>query len=188
MSLHTEPFKVRAVGAPAKDLLVMREVGRQTKETICTELDRLSPNSILDLDFSDIRFMDVSCADEIVVRVLARLEAGEFPDRFITLSNVGVQHKENIEAALKVAKKAVIVHHAESVLGDLVNSYRDALGKIIERGTITARELQQHMAYKTINEASTKLTFIYQRCLIAREPFREAVRGGGRQFRYLSLR
>ena len=43
------------------------------------------------------------------------------------------------------------------------------------------------MRYTTINEASTKLTTLYRRRLVGREPFRQAVRGGGRQFRYLSL-
>ena len=187
MSLKTVPYRIQAKDAPQPDLLVMREVGEKTKEAICKELNRLSPNTILQLDFGGIRFMDVSCADEIVVRVQARLEAGEYPDRFITLSNLDVQHRENIEAALKVAKKAVVVNQDSLFIGDLVNSYQDALATIVKKRTITARELQETMRYKTINEASTKLTFIYQRRLIAREPFREAVRGGGRQFRYLSL-
>jgi len=68
-----------------------------------------------------------------------------------------------------------------------VSSHRTALAKIMEMRSVTARELQQELDYKTINESSTRLTSLYQRCLIAREPFREAVRGGGRQFRYLSL-
>jgi len=189
MSLKIIPFKVEAVGAPKKDLLIMREIGEKTKEAICRRISRLEPNSVLEMDFSSIRFMDVSCADEIVVKVLARLEAGEFPDRFIILSRINAQHRENIETALEVAKKAVIVKENKgwSLMGELVNSYREALSTIMELGSVTARELQQEMGYNTVNEASTKLIFIYQRCLIAREPYREAVRGGGRQFRYLSL-
>jgi len=187
--LSTVPYKVQAVGAPEKDLLITREVGHETKEQICGELAQLEPNTVLDLDFRAIRFMDVSCADEMIVRVLARLEAGEYPDRFISLSHIGVQHRENIEAALKIAKKATLVRQKESweILGELVSSHRTALAKIMEMRSVTARELQQELDYKTINESSTRLTSLYQRCLIAREPFREAVRGGGRQFRYLSL-
>ena len=94
--LSTVPYKVQAVGAPEKDLLITREVGHETKEQICGELAQLEPNTVLDLDFRAIRFMDVSCADEMIVRVLARLEAGEYPDRFISLSHIGVQHRENI--------------------------------------------------------------------------------------------
>lgn len=191
MSLKTIPFEVEAVGAPKneKNLLIMREIGEKTKEAICRKLSGLNLNTVLEMNFGSIRFMDVSCADEVVVKVLARLEAGEYPDRFIVLSRVGVQHRENIEAALKAAKKAVIVKENEGwgLLGELVNSYRETLSKVMALGSITARELQEEMGYNTVNEASTKLIFIYQRCLIAREPSREAVRGGGTQFRYISL-
>lgn len=191
MSLKTFSFTVEAVGAPKneKDLLIMREIGEKTKEAICRKLSELAQNTVLEMDFSSIRFIDVSCADEVVVKVLARLEASEYPDKFIILSHIDAQHRENIETALKVAKKAVIVKEngGWSILGELVNSYRKALSKVIELGSITARELQEEMGYNTVNQASTKLIFIYQRCLIAREPYREAVRGGGRQFRYLSL-
>ncbi|MBT4499710.1 MAG: hypothetical protein HOC74_18430 [Gemmatimonadetes bacterium] len=188
-ALSTVPYRVQAAGAPEKDLLITREVGYETKEQICRELAQLEPNTVLDLDFRAIRFMDVSCADEMIVRILARLEAGEYPDRFITLSHIDVQHRENIEAALKIAKKTTLVRQEESweVLGELVSSHRTALAKIMEMRSVTARELQQELDYNTINESSTRLTFLYQRCLVAREPFREAVRGGGRQFRYLSL-
>lgn len=189
MSLKTVPFKVEAVGAPKKDLLITREIGERTKEAICRKLSKLEPNIVLEMSFSSIRFMDVSCADEVVVKVLIRLEAGECPDRFIILSHINAQHRENIETALKVAKKVVIVKENEgwNLLGELVNSYWEALSKVMEVGSITARELQEKMGYNTVNEASTKLSFIYQRCLIARKPHREAVRGGGTQFRYLSL-
>lgn len=188
-TLQNIPYKVQAVGAPEEDLLITREVGAAAKENICRKLSGLEPNSVLNLDFGAVRYMDVSCADEMVVRVLARLEAREYPDRFITLANIAEQHRENISAALKVAKKAVLLRQKKSweLMGDLVDSHRSALDKVMHLRTTTARELLREMAYNTINESSTKLTFLYQRCLIAREPYREAVRGGGRQFRYLSL-
>ena len=186
--MHTTSFKISAASCDG-GMLVTREMGAAAKETICTKLDALAANSVLKLDFTGIRYMDVSAADEAVVRVLARLEAREFPDRFLVLANLAAQHRENIEAALKVAKKAVLVKGRKDnePLGELVGSYRDALAHIIAARGITARELQREMEYRTINEASTKLTFLYQRCLIGREPYRQAVRGGGRQFRYLSL-
>ena len=188
-TLRTVPYEVQAVGAPEKDLLITREVGVETKERICHKLSSLEPHTVLKLDFGAVRFMDVSCADEMVVRVLARLEAREYPDRFITITNIAEQHRENISAALTVAKKAVLLWQKKSweLLGDMVDSHRSALDKVMEMRSTTARELQHEMDYNTINESSTKLTSLYQRCLIARQPFREAVRGGGRQFRYLSL-
>lgn len=170
-------------------LLIGREEGKKIKEAICKQLEDLAPNTVLQLDFKQVEFVDVSCADEIVVKVLARLQAGEFPDRFLILSNIKAQHRENVETALEVAEKAVIVKglKSSSILGKLMNSYRRALEEVMRRGAITARELQQALKYSTVNEASTKLSYLYQQRLIAREPFRRPVRGGGRQFKYLSL-
>ncbi len=169
--------------------LIGREEGKKIKEAICKQLEGLTPNTVLQLDFGRVEFVDVSCADEIVVKVLARLQAGEFPDKFFILSNIKAQHRENVETALEIAEKAVIVKELKSfsILGKLMNSYRQALEEVMRRGAITARELQQALKYSTVNEASTKLSYLYQQCLIAREPFRRPVRGGGRQFRYLSL-
>lgn len=189
MSLKRLSFKVKEVGSVNGGFLMTREVGRKTKEVIWAKISELLPNTILEMDFSNIKFMDVSGADEVVVKILTRLEAREYPDRFIILSNVDLQHKENIETALKVNKKAVIVKEDSSwyIWGDLISSYKEIIHKITEKGSITAREIQEKMNYKTVNEASTKLGLLYKKCLIAREPYREAVVGGGRQFRYISL-
>lgn len=131
MNLKTVPFEVKAVGARKgeESFLITREIGRNTKEAICNKLSEIESDTVLELDFSSIRFMDISCADEVVVKPLARIEAQEFPDRFIVLSYVGAQHKENIESALNVSKKAVVVKENESyvLMGKLVNNYRDAL-------------------------------------------------------------
>lgn len=183
------PFEVRAIGSSEPGLLVTREVGDDTKEAVCRQLAALTLNTVMELDFSNIRFIDVSCADEVVVRVSARLEAGEFPDRFMILTNVQEQHTENIHVALKVAKKAVLVRNerGRQILGELITSFRDALESVIESKEITAKELQQKMGYATINQASTVLTSLYDKRLVARIPFPQPVQGGGRQFKYLSL-
>lgn len=183
------PFEVRAIGSSQSGLLVTREVGDETKEAICRQLTALTLNTVMELSFANIRFIDVSCADEVVVRALARLEASEFPDRFMILTNVQEQHVENIDVALKVAKKAVLVRNEQEwrILGELVTSFRDALESVVKTKEITAKELQQKMGYATINQASTILSTLYDKRLVARMPFREAVPGGGRQFKYLSL-
>ncbi|MBA7532663.1 hypothetical protein ES705_24893 [subsurface metagenome] len=191
--MKTTLFKIGEIPDPKKGFkpgfLVMREVGNFFKEAICKELDKLEANTVLEIDFTDVRFMDISCADEIVVKVLARLEAGEFPERFIVLSHIEEQHRENIGTALIVRKKAIIVKEEDgwSLLGELVDSHRKALFKVMESKSITSRKLQEKMGYKEINEASSKLVILYKRCLIAHFPYRKAVRGGGRQFEYLSL-
>lgn len=176
--MKTVAFKINEI-----EFLVTREIGRTIKDIICNRLSELNPNTILEIDFSLIKIMDASAADEVVVNVLKRLESREYPDKFIILSNVADQPMENIKYALDAAERAVIIKEKDSwkLLGNLVNSYEKALHKVIELGTVTARELQKEMKYNTVNEASTKLSYTYQRRLVAREPL------GSRKFRYLSL-
>ena len=164
-------------------LLIGKEIGEEIRNRIGKKLSELEYNTVLEIDFGAIRHVDASCANVIIVNILRRLESGEYPDRFIILSNVGDQHREDIEYPLKVAGKAVVVKEDDgwSVLGVLINSYREALDKVMELGSVTARELQKAMGYNKVNEASTKLSYMYQKSLIAREP------SGGRRFRYFSL-
>lgn len=189
--LERSTYSVKAVGGSDDSMLLMRAVGKATKEAICQKLEALDSNTVLELDFSHIQFMDVSCADEVTVKVLARLEAGEFPERHIVLSGLQEQHIENIQFALEAAEKAAISIAAGEwrVLGKLNAGYMEALKKVAESdGGITAKELMDVMVgYKAINEASSRLSVLYKKSLIGRVPQRESVRGGGRQFRYLSL-
>jgi hypothetical protein len=173
-----------------EDVLAGRFEGERVKELVCYELKSLPPCSVLCLSFARTTFVDVSGADEVVVKVLARLQAGEFPDRFLTLAGLKPQHRENIEMALAVAKKAVIVDLGAtcwSLMGELNAALRRVLTFIAERGASTARELVDHLGIEPVNTASTRLVQLYEAGLVAREPHREPVRGGGRQFRYVPL-
>ncbi|NKB69790.1 MAG: hypothetical protein GKR89_22185 [Candidatus Latescibacteria bacterium] len=186
---HQASIDIGALAVTENGLLVTRAVGGLVQDALCARLETLPPPAVLHLDFAAVRYMDVSCADEAVVHLQDRLQAGAFPDRFIVLANLAAQHRENIAAALTVAHQTVLVQQQTNgvLLGPLADKYRTAFDAVVDAGATTARQLQKTMAYSTINEASTKLTALYQRRLIGREPFRQAVRGGGRQFRYLSL-
>ena len=175
---------------PDKELLIGRDEGERIKEIVCQELKWLASPGVLCLSFARTRFVDISGADEVVVKVLARLEAGEYPDRFLVLSSLTAQHRENIEMALGVANKAVLVDlgaRGWTVMGELNSSLRKALSFIADNRGATARELVDRLRIEPVNTASTRLVQLYEAGLVAREPFREPVRGGGRQFRYLPL-
>lgn len=186
MDLVTSPYDIAA----DEDLLIGRDEGERVKELVCQKLKELLPRSVLCLSFRKVKFVDVSGADEVVVKVLARLTAGEFPDRFLILSSLKAQHLENIEMALDVARKAVLVDIGPgrwTVLGQLNAALRRVLVYIAEKGVATARDLVNHLDIDPVNTASTRLVQLYEEGLVAREPWREPVRGGGRQFKYLPL-
>jgi hypothetical protein len=175
---------------PDKELLIGRDEGERVKELVCQEFKWLTSPGVLCLSFSRTKFVDISGADEVVVKVLARLEAGEYPDRFLILSSLTAQHRENIQMALDVAKKAVVVDLGEgrwTVMGELNAALRKVLTFIAKNRGATARELVEKLGIEPVNTASTRLVQLYEAGLVAREPYREPVRGGGRQFRYLPL-
>lgn len=183
MELKRVVFKLEVGEASESGFLVSRDMGKKAKESIFIRLSELDPNTVLEIDFSFIKYMDASCANQVVAMVLRRLESGEYPGVYIVLSNAKEQHRNNIEYALNAASKAVVVREDEgwTIMGDLMDSYRAALSGIMQMGSATARELQKVMNYNTVNEASTKLSSLYQQCLVAREA------NSGRRFRYVSL-
>lgn len=164
-------------------LLIARDMGEKAKEIIFGKLSEFGSNTVLEMDFSSIKYMDASCANEVVVMVLRRLESGEYPGVFIVLSKIAEQPRSNLEFAMKAVKKAVVVREEAgwTILGELMDSYRTALDKVMQLGSATARELQKVMNYNTVNEASTKLSSLYQQSLVAREE------ASGKSFRYVSL-
>ena len=174
---------------PDKNLLIGRDEGERIKDLVCQELKWLNAPGVLRVS-RRTQFVDISGADEVVVKVLARLEAGEYPDRFLVLSALTAQHRENIEMALTVANRAVVVDlgtRGWTILGELNSGLRKVLAFIAEKRGATARELVEKLGIEPVNTASTRLVQLYEAGLVAREPYREPVRGGGRQFRYLPL-
>jgi hypothetical protein len=166
-----------------------RAEGIQQKELICKQLETCPANTVLILSFKKVKFIDVSCADEVVTKVVGRIQSGEFPNRFIILDEVKPQHQENIEMSLSIAKKSVFARQDGKwmALGELSQRLRDIADLLVQHGSITARQLFELLDFDNINESSTKLCDLYKHCLIGREPDRQPAKGGGTQFRYVSL-
>ncbi len=186
MGLNYDVFKVETLSTSAGDSADEKD---RVRKELYKRLYELPPNTVEELDFSNAGVVDICFATKVVVQPLARLEAGEVPERFIILSNLNESQRKNIHTALLVAQKAILEKTPDGwdILGELLKDYREVVEVIIHKGSITARELLQERKYRDINVASTKLVAVYGHRLIAREPYREACRGGGRQFRYLSL-
>lgn len=183
MELEREIFEVKAVGAPQLGYLITPEAGAKTREEIYGKITELKPNTVLELDFRSIKYMDASSSNEILVKILRRLESGEYPDRFFILSHVQARLQDEMEYALELGERAVIIVNDEGwdIVGNIFDGFKSALTMVIKMGSATAQELQEAMGYRTVNEASTKLSYLSKHCLIAREPLNR------RKFRYFSL-
>lgn len=85
--------------------LVTRPTGRAVRTSIETELRQYQGMNVVVLDFSAVRLIDWSCADEIVAKLL--LDADPGADRYVMLFGAREDHAEAIDHVLN--------HHALAI-------------------------------------------------------------------------
>ncbi|MDI6736134.1 MAG: DUF4325 domain-containing protein, partial [bacterium] len=63
--------------------LVTRETGKRIREAIEGMLEKEPEGAIVILDFDGIGIIDYSCADEIIAKLIARLNSGEYGNKYL---------------------------------------------------------------------------------------------------------
>ena len=99
------------IGNGSKDL-VTRQSGQSIRVRIERDIEQEQDGSVIALDFSKIGVIDYSCADEIVAKLVSRLLAGEYGDKYLLLAGLNENHKENIEVAVERKDLAVMAEMA----------------------------------------------------------------------------
>lgn len=171
----------------ATNNLVTRETGRSMRELIELRLEREPEGAVVALDFSHVGIIDFSCADEIVSKLVARLQGLEYGDKYVVLHGLTSTHEENITVALERKKLAVLVSRPDGswrLLGSLNPYLNEALQFVMNQKEITARDLADDTQVE-ISLASTKLLNLFKARLVQRTS--ERLPDGGRQFIYRSL-
>jgi len=167
--------------------LVTRETGRSMRESIELRLEREPEGTVVALDFSNVGIIDFSCADEIISKLVARLQGLEYGDKYVVLHGLTPTHEENITVALERKKLAVLVSRSDGswrLLGSLNPYLNEALQFVMHQKEITARDLADDTQVE-ISLASTKLLNLFKARLVQRSS--ERLPDGGRQFIYRSL-
>ena len=158
--------------------LVTRVSGQVIRERIERDIAQEEDGAIVVLDFSKIGIIDYSCADEIVAKLISRLLGGEYGDKYITLTGLNENQKENIEVALERKNLAVMAQMKDGrkiLLGILNNYLKETLNLILKKGKITAKDLSESMKLEA-NTSGTRLLNIYKKRLVMRRD--ELVNGG----------
>jgi len=130
------------VASPYRNL-VTRPNGAAIRNRIQAALAHSDCHTAL-LDFSDIELLDLSCADEVVAKLL--LDDGERGVRFVVLSGLREDQHEAIEHVLTTHRLAVAAmpcgeHPAPRLLGWVTADARAAFAFLCERGALLAAEL-----------------------------------------------
>jgi hypothetical protein len=165
--------------------------GRQRGEGLLAQLsDHLrsgSPDSVTPLDFSQVSFIDISSADECLVKLLLRIGSGEIGSRYVFVRNANESVRETLDAVLKLRTMAALCETGEGVrmLGKLKTPIREALDVMLEKKQGTSSEIAEALG-KNINIACNRLNTLQRMGLVCRTKD-ASVEGGGRQFIYESI-
>lgn len=166
--------------------LVTRPSGQVIRERIERDIAKEKNGEVINLDFSKIEIIDYSCADEIVAKLISRLLSGEYGDKYIVLTGLNENQKENIEVALERKELAVMVQMKDNkkiLLGTLNNYLKETLNLILKKGKITASDLSESLKLPA-NTSGTRLLNLHKKRLVKRI---DEIRDGGRVWIYESV-
>lgn len=167
--------------------LVTRETGQAVRAFVARKLQGLPPGGVMTLDFSGVGVIDFSCADECLAKLVTRLIAGEYGEKFLRLAGLGESQRENIQVALERKRlPALLVHPDESwdCLGTLTPHLQETLRLVVARRRMSAREMAGLLDLE-LTASSTRLGSLHRQRLVKR---RERAMGeGGREFVYEGL-
>ena len=167
--------------------LVTRETGRIILSRIEHEIGEVNKGETIVLDFSDVKVIDYSCADEVIAKLVTRLKGDEYGDKYVILQNLSPSQKENIHAALEKKDLAILAITSDKnweIIGILNNYLSETLQLIMKSGEISARSLSDKLKLE-LNTASTRLLNLHKSRLVKK--VEERTHDGRRQFIYKSL-
>ena len=128
--------------------LVTRPTGRAIRSGVESQLAELESErqvTVSILDFTQVRILDYSCADEIVAKLLLRYLGEERPaEAFFIVRNVQEHHVEAIEAVLERHDLLLVAVHDEGdaqLLGAEDPAHRTVWEALVRRGRASRAEL-----------------------------------------------
>jgi predicted transcriptional regulator len=163
--------------------LVTRQSGQMIRDRIERDIKNAKDGEVIALDFSKIGVIDYSCADEIVAKLISRLLSGEYGDKYIVLTGLNENQKENIEVALERKELAVMAQMRNDIrilLGTLNNYLKQTLNLILKKGKITAKDLSDVMKLEA-NTSGMRLLNLHKKRVVKRI---DEMRDGGRVWVY----
>lgn len=183
MLRKSSPF----VFSSANSILSGRPKGEEILDRLMDHLKAEEVGTVVPLDFSRIEFLDISCADEFLTKLLLRIRSGELEGRFVFIRDANPSVRETLQAVLQLRGLAALSGDEEAVeiLGELKMPIRETLEVLLDKKRLTSVELARALN-KNVNIACNRLNALQRMGLIYR--LREdALPVGGRQYRYESI-
>lgn len=128
--------------------LVTRPTGHAVRRGVEEVLAECDGEQVAVIDFSSVRLLDLSCADEVVAKLL--LQHGR--TRPFLLRGISEDHQEALEPVLQGQGLAAVARDRMGrvhFLGVITEPVRVALIMLAERGSAEVEEVADHLAVPT---------------------------------------
>lgn len=125
-----------------------RPTGRAVRSSVEEMLPQAEDGNTVVIDFSAVRCLDISCADEVVGKLLLQYGQGQY----FVLSGVTEAHCESIEMVLERHGMSVVAQSRDGslqVLGPLDEPVRRAFGAVQESDVAAASDVADRLALTT---------------------------------------
>jgi len=155
---------------PDRRDLVTRPTGRAVRSSIETELARLTGRTVVVLDFSSVRTMDCSCADEIVAKLVMASLGDSGLDAFFVVRGLNEHQVGDVHEVLR-RQQLVLVAEIDGVLrlvGEVADDARLTFEHLATRGMAAAEELAAELA-RPLDVVRTILDELYLRRVLLRD-------------------
>jgi hypothetical protein len=174
---------VGALGLPGPDLL-LRVHGEQALPILEAHLKAVPAGRALTLGFQGVQMVAPSFADATIVELVRGLRAGRYGDRYLVLAEPTDDTLDSLAGTFerrmhRALKPAVVLRRGGRVelFGPVEQNLRQVWQMVLERGSLTTRELADELGLET-NTASMRLLKLHGLGLLARRE------DGGRQHVY----
>jgi len=149
--------------------LTGRSQGIKIREFIEKMLRKEKDALVLILDFSGVKSIDFSWADEVVAKMVSRLWSGEYGEKFLVLKGLNASQMENIDVALERKRLAALVTGTEGwrIVGSLNNYLAHTLNHVMEKRHLTLKQLSEEEGIG-MNTSGTRLLNLYKKRLVLR--------------------
>jgi hypothetical protein len=152
--------------------LVTRPTGAAVRCEIEQELDRIGERALTIIDFSHVKLLDFSCADEIVAKLLMQYVSVDGPRRevYFVFRGINESHMDAIEAVLERHKLALVSQLADGasrLIGEIEEAERLAWETMARLGAAPAAEFAT-AAGMSQDVADRMLDTLWRRRLVIR--------------------
>ena len=143
-------------------ILSGRPKGAALLEALMAHLQLSQYNTAIALDFEQVQFVDVSCADEMLKKLLLRLRSGELKNRFVFIVSANASVRETVEAVLQLRDLAVLAEDGEGgveLLGALKTPMREALDVLLSENAPLLPKFQSRSIKTSISYATDSMPY-----------------------------